>query len=199
MFVSFLAAAMLSRKKMGPTTMTTSRLRIKGRVWSAKLAGVLLALLSWTAAHALEPLPAPKGPVILVVSGNIEVTNSPQGALFDREMLYSLGKSVVETTTSWTDGKQHFEGVLARVVMERVGASGTTLIASALNDFVAPVPMAEIRKYDVLLATEMNGKQMEVSDKGPIWIVYPRNDHRELQDAKFNDRWVWQLKELRVE
>jgi hypothetical protein len=159
----------------------------------------LIALLSWTIAHALEPLPAPKGPVILVVSGNIEVTNSPQGALFDREMLYSLGKSVVETTTSWTDGEQRFEGVLARAVMERVGASGTTLIATALNDFVAPVPMAEINKYDVLLATEMNGKQMEVSDKGPIWIVYPRNDHPELLDTKFNDRWVWQLRELRVE
>jgi hypothetical protein len=45
----------------------------------------------------------------------------------------------------------------------------------------------------------MNGKQMEVSDKGPIWIVYPRKDHPELQDSKFNDRWVWQLKEMRVE
>jgi hypothetical protein len=84
-------------------------------------------------------------------------------------------------------------------VLDRVGASGDTVIATALNDFVSPVPMSEIRKYNVLLATTMNGKQMEVSDKGPIWIVYPRNDNPELQDSKFNDRWVWQLRELRVE
>jgi hypothetical protein len=156
-------------------------------------------MLGWSGAYALDPLPQPQGAVILLVSGNIEITNSEQGAAFDREMLYALGKSQVETSTSWTDGNQQFEGVLARVVLERVGAEGTTAVATALNEFVAPVPMEEIKKYDVLLATHMNGKQMEVSDKGPIWIVYPRDDHPELQDAKFNDRWVWQLKELRVE
>jgi len=171
------------------------------RGWSARLvrASAALLVLGWSATFALDPLPPPQGPVILIVSGDIEITNSDQGAQFDRDMLYALGKTVVETTTSWTDGDQVFEGVLARAVMERVGASGTTVIATALNDFVSPVPMQEIEKYDVLLATHMNGKQMEVSDKGPIWIVYPRNDHAELQDSKFNDRWVWQLKELRVE
>ena len=150
-------------------------------------------------AYAQEPLPAPKGPPILLVSGNIEVTNSERGAEFDREMLAALGVTTIETTTSWTDGVQVFEGVLARTVLDRVGASGETVVATALNDFVSPVPMSEIRKYNVLLAMTMNGKQMAVSDKGPIWIVYPRNDHRELQDSKYNDRWVWQLRELRVE
>lgn len=181
--------------------MTTIRLGSIAKLWRVRLVSALIALLGMgsMAAFALDPLPAPKGPVILLVSGNIEITNSLEGAQFDREMLHSLGTSVVETSTSWTDGDQRFEGVLARVVLDRVGASGTTLIASALNDFVAPVPMAEVRRYDVLLATSVNGKQMEVSDKGPIWIVYPRNDHPELQDSKFNDRWVWQLKELRVE
>lgn len=167
-------------------------------LWSLRLA--LAALPAVVApAYGLDPLPAPKGPVILVVSGNIEITNSDGKAEFDREMLYSLGLTKVETSTSWTDGTQVFEGVLARAVLGRVGASGTTAVATALNDFIAPVPIAEMEKYDVLLATIMNGKQMEVSDKGPIWIVYPRNDNPELQDTKFNDRWVWQLRELRVE
>lgn len=167
------------------------------------LSGISAALgafvLATALAHALEPLPAPKGPPILLVSGNIEVTNSERGAEFDREMLAALGVTTIETITSWTDGTQVFEGVLARTVLDRLGASGDTVIASALNDFVSAVPMSEIRKYNVLLATTMNGKQMEISDKGPIWIVYPRNDHPELDDAKYNDRWVWQLRELRVE
>jgi hypothetical protein len=163
--------------------------------------GVALAMIvvGCNLSHGLEPLPAPQGPVILIVSGNIEVTNTEQGAAFDRDMLAELGMTRVETTTTWTDGNQVFEGVLARTVLDRVGASGDTVVATALNDFVAPVPMAEIRKFNVLLATIMNGKEMEVSDKGPIWIVYPRNDNPELQDSKYNDRWVWQLRELRVE
>jgi hypothetical protein len=159
----------------------------------------LVIALCCTPATALDPLPAPKGPVILTVSGKIEVTNSPEGAQFDREMLYALGMTEIVTTTSWTDGDQVFEGVLARSVLERVGASGTTIIATALNDFVSPVPIEEVQRYDVLLATIMNGKEMQVSDKGPIWIVYPRNDNPELLDSKFNDRWVWQLRDMRVE
>ena len=174
-------------------------LRVGIRQWTRIVSTLVLLMCSSTLANALEPLPAPTGSPILVVSGNIEVTNSERGAEFDREMLTALGLTTVETTTSWTDGNQVFEGVLARTVLDRVGASGDTVIATALNDFVSPVPMSEIRKYNVLLATTMNGKQMEVSDKGPIWIVYPRNDNPELQDSKFNDRWVWQLRELRVE
>ena len=83
------------------------------RGWSARLVRTSAALLvlGWSAAFALDPLPPPQGPVILIVSGDIEITNSDQGAQFDRDMLYALGKTVVETTTSWTDGDQVFEGV----------------------------------------------------------------------------------------
>lgn len=172
--------------------------RFVRRACSVLLVMALTAALAG-AAWALDPLPAPTGPIILTVSGNIEVTNSEQGAQFDREMLAALGLSEVSTTTSWTDGVQVFEGVLARLVLDRVGAEGTTMIATALNDFTSPVPIDEVQRYEVLLAMSMNGEQMQVSDKGPLWIVYPRNDYPELMDSKFNDRWVWQLRSLRVE
>ncbi|MFC0010777.1 molybdopterin-dependent oxidoreductase [Devosia nitrariae] len=160
---------------------------------------IVVVVCACSQALALDALPKPQGPVILTVSGNIEVTNSERGAEFDREMLEAFGFTEVRTTTSWTDGVQVFEGVLARAVLDRVGAKGSTVTATALNDFVAPVPMDHFRQYDVILATIMNGKQMEVSDWGPIWIVYPRDDYPELLGSKFNDHWVWQLRELRVE
>lgn len=161
--------------------------------------GIALMLLAAQAGLAQEALPLPKGPVILTISGNIAVTNVDGAAQFDRDMLVALGMTGIETTTAWTDGVQSFEGVLARAVLERVGARGRTVIATALNDFVAPIPMDELEKYDVILAMVMNGQQMKVSDKGPLWVVYPRNDHAELQDPKLNDRWVWQLRSLTVE
>ncbi len=148
---------------------------------------------------AAEPLPAPEGPVILVVSGNIEVTNTDEGAAFDREMLHGLGLTEIETSTPWTDGVQVFSGVLARTVLERVGADGAAVMASALNDYTVEVPMEDFQNFDVLLATTMGGEEMKVSDKGPIWIVYPRDNHPELQDRRLHDRWVWQLKALRVQ
>ena len=170
----------------------------KARV-SVAVAGLAAALLLPSIVAAAEPLPAPEGPVILVVSGNIEVTNTDEGAAFDREMLYALGLTEIATSTPWTDGVPAFSGVLARTVLERVGAEGGTVMASALNDYTVEVPMEDFQNFDVLLATTMDGEEMKVSDKGPIWIVYPRDGHPELQDRRLHDRWVWQLKALRVQ
>ncbi|WP_193335515.1 molybdopterin-dependent oxidoreductase [Devosia beringensis] len=148
--------------------------------------------------QTLEPLPAPAGPVILTVAGSIEVTNGNAGAAFDRDMLYALGISELTTSTPWTDGTRVFWGVLARAVLDRVGATGATVLASALNDYTVEIPMEDFETYDVLLATEMDGEEMLVSDKGPIWIVYPRDSDSALQDRRLHDRWVWQLKALQV-
>jgi hypothetical protein len=171
--------------------------RGRGLIAAAAACALLLDLSG--VAQAAEPLPAPEGPVLLVVSGNIEVTNSEDGAAFDRQMLYALGLTEVTTTTPWTDGTPVFKGVLARTVFERVGAAGNTVVASALNDYTVEIPMADFQDNDVLLATEMNGQEMLVSDKGPVWIVYPRDDVPALQDRRLHDRWVWQLKSLRVQ
>lgn len=159
----------------------------------------LLPLLPFSVARAAEPLPAPLGPVILLVSGNIGVTNTPEGAAFDRQMLIDLGQTEVRTSTPWTDGVQVFEGVLARTVVERVEAEGATVKAAALNDYTVEVPLEDFLNYDVLLAMNMNGEEMRVSDKGPIWIVYPRDDVPELHNRLLHDRWVWQLKSLQVQ
>lgn len=91
-----------------------------------------------------------------------------------------------------------FKGVLARTALERVGAKGSVVMASALNDYTVEIPIEDFLNYDVLLATEMNGEEMLVRDKGPIWIVYPRDDFPELQLETINARWVWQLTELEV-
>jgi hypothetical protein len=159
----------------------------------------LLPLLPLSVVRAAEPLAAPQGPVILLISGNIGVTNTPEGAAFDRQMLIDLGQSELQTTTPWTDGVQVFEGVLARAVIERVEGQGVSVKAAALNDYTVEVPMDDFLNYDVLLATKMNGEEMQVSDKGPVWIVYPRDDVPELQNRNLNDRWVWQLKSLHVQ
>lgn len=165
----------------------------------ARGALVVSALLfSFSPTWAQEALPAPTGPVILTVTGAVTVSNSDGAAAFDREMLEGLGVVEIKTTTPWTDGVQTFEGVLGRTVFERVGATGESVFASALNDYTVEVPMSDFQNYDVLLATKVNGEEMQVSDKGPIWIIYPRDDEPALQDRRLHDRWVWQLKALDV-
>lgn len=164
---------------------------------------VLLGLMlsPWGAASAAEAgnLPVPTGEIILTVSGRISNTNGAGVANFDRTMLESLGMHTLHTTTTWTDGVKRFDGVLARDLLDLVGAEGQSVVATALNDYVVRIPAADFKEFDVLLAMQMDGQQLLTRDKGPIWIVYPRDEHPELQDPRYDHRWVWQLREIHFE
>jgi hypothetical protein len=91
-----------------------------------------------------------------------------------------------------------FDGFLMRDLLKLVGAEGATVSASALNDYVIEFAAEEFERFDVLVAYEMDGEPLLPSDKGPLWIVYPRDQHPELQDIRYDYRWVWQLRRLDI-
>lgn len=146
-----------------------------------------------------DNLSSPTGDVVLTVTGSIERTNADDTALFDEAMLAALPQKSVETTTVVTDGVRRFDGFLMRDLLDYLGAHGETVTASAINDYIIDIPMEDFSRFDVLVATHMDGQRLQPSDKGPLWIVYPRDDHDALQDIRYDYRWVWQLVRLNVE
>ena len=60
------------------------------------------------------------------------------------------------------------------------------------------IPIEDCRRYPVVLALTRDGRDLQRRDKGPIWVVYPRDDHAELRSEQINTRWVWQLDRLEV-
>ncbi|WP_198411881.1 molybdopterin-dependent oxidoreductase [Microvirga flavescens] len=159
---------------------------------------LLLMPLALFAGVSAQELPKPAGKIILTISGKISQKNAGDSAVFDRAALESIGKHVLLTTTNWTDGVKRFEGVLMRDLLARVGASGVVVSATALNDYTVDIPVSDFQRYDVLLAFSMDGKDLQPSDKGPLWIVYPRDRHPELNNAQHEARWIWQLRTLTV-
>lgn len=143
-------------------------------------------------------LPAPDGQVLLTVTGNIARTNEGTVAKFDRTMLQDLPQATLETSTVVTDGISTFEGFYMADLLDLVGADGTVVTARALNDYIIDIPMEDFGRFDVVVATRMDGKQLLRRDKGPLWIVYPRDDYGELQDIRYDYRWVWQLIRLDI-
>lgn len=169
------------------------------RTFTSLAASVPVWLAGLSQAGAVAPLPQPSGPVLLKVTGRIRNGNADGAARFDRTMLEALGVRQLATSTAWTEGRTEFEGVLASDLLDAVGAEGSGVLATALNDYSVSIPLDELRRYPVLLALKMNGKYLKIMDKGPIWIVYPRDQNRELQDSLTDKKWVWQLRELHVE
>lgn len=166
-------------------------------ILSRALSVLILVICGSTAAMA--QLAKPTGEVILTVTGKIKHTNQPGKAEFDRAMLEALGISTIETTHSWGDGVTRFEGVTASKVLDAVGASGGKLRAAAINDYAIDLDVGELRKYPVMLALRQNGADLSRRDRGPIWIVYPRDAFPEFKDEKHNYKWIWQLKSIDVQ
>jgi hypothetical protein len=162
----------------------------------AAFAGALaIAATSFAGAASLAQ---PEDKPILTVAGSIAVTNKDGVAQFDRRMLEALGAVSFETTTPWYSGPVTFEGVPLAKVMEAVGAKGETLVAVALNNYSAELPMEDAKKYNVILAYKRNGEYMSVREKGPLFVVYPYDSMPELKNQKFYSRSVWQLSRIEV-
>lgn len=144
---------------------------------------------------AAAALPARADAPILTLSGAVE---GPPVTL-SRAELTALPQHEIRTSTTVTDGTPAFEGFLMRDLLAAYGADGTQVVALALNDYRITIPTADFVDFDVIGALYMDGVALSARDKGPIWIVYPRDDHRALQDIRYDTRWVWQLVELHVE
>ncbi len=162
----------------------------------ALLAAALFALQTPASAASL---PKPAGEPILAIGGNIANTNEGDVALFDREMLESIGSAKISTQTPWYENPVEFEGVPMAALMDYVGAKGTDVTLTALNDYQSTVPITDFEEFGVILAIKRDGQIMPIRDKGPLWLVYPYDSNPDLSTDKYYSRSVWQIKELNVQ
>ncbi len=162
--------------------------------WSIRVLCVLVATFCGPA--VAKTLPAPEGAVILTVTGDVAQTNSPEGAQFDIAMLQAMETVEFQTTTIWTDGKQAFRGVPLAHLVELLEAGGEVIAASALNDYMVEIPLADAVEGGPILAFEQNGKALSVRDKGPLWLIYPYDSSRDYQSEVIYARSIWQVKRL---
>jgi hypothetical protein len=143
-------------------------------------------------------LPKPNGGTILTLSGKIRHVNHGDTAVFDRDMLNQLGTASITTNTPWFDGPVRFDGVRMTTLMQAVGATGDMVTALALNDYSTDIPVADFARHGVILAMLRNGTPMRVSDKGPLFVVYPYDSSAELRTRQYYSRSAWSVAQLIV-
>jgi hypothetical protein len=144
-------------------------------------------------------LSSPTGPVILTVTGRITNTNAGKTAEFDMAMLEALPGRTAKVSTPWAEGVNAFQGPLARAVLEAVGAEGTKLKVTALNDYSAEVPAEDFIKLNVILALKKNDAYLPVRNQGPIFVIYPFDTNPGLYNEVYFGRSVWQVKSIEVQ
>ncbi|WP_319928118.1 molybdopterin-dependent oxidoreductase [Vreelandella zhuhanensis] len=161
---------------------------------------VMGSVIPWASLYAEDKLTLapPIGSAILTVSGDIAVTNVGDEAQFDLAMLEAMPSHGFETRTPWTETSGYYSGPLLRDLLETLGAEGEDIYVRALNDYEATLPIADLHNYDVLLAIHRDGEIMPIREYGPLWVLYPFDDHVELLGETFRFRSVWQVMHIHV-
>ncbi|MEW5559906.1 molybdopterin-dependent oxidoreductase [Enterobacter asburiae] len=163
-----------------------------------RLIVMLLSFMISTQILAGE-LPKPAGKVLLTLSGNIENTNENGKAILDIASLEKLGMVSFQTASPWYNGRTTFTGIPMQKLMDYVGAKGSVVTVTALNDYTTVIPLSDFKKYNVILALKINGEYMRVRDKGPLFIVYPYDSKPELNNQVFYSRSAWQVSKMSIE
>jgi len=129
----------------------------------------------------------------LVVSGQTGTGKDVRLKLADLE---PLATTRVRTTvaTDVADKKVvEFRGVRLQDLLERAGmAPGVSEVTCvAFDAYRATVPVEDIRRYPILLALERDGQPIPRKQGGPLCLVFPESDHKELR-ARYTDKfWAW--------
>lgn len=151
---------------------------------------------AWSA--AAQNLPDPAGPVVLTVDGAVSRTNADGVAAFDLDMLRAIGAADITTETIWTPGSHVFTGVPLVRLLDHLGATGTTIEAMAINDYLVQIPVSDAIEGGPILAWAMDGETMSRRDKGPLWVIYPFSSSSDYRTEVIYSRSIWQLDRMTI-
>jgi hypothetical protein len=182
-----------------------------GKGWAGKAGSGSMWLKTFIVLASLVILPAqftspagachPKIDVqsaILTIDGLIQGCDGRFEVRFDLAALKSLPARDIKTRNPWDKGLVHYRGVLLRDLADDVGANGSVLTITALDDYRADLPIADIRRHDILLAYERNGATMSVRERGPLFVVFPFTTQPELETEARYAQSVWQVSRITV-
>jgi hypothetical protein len=143
-----------------------------------------------------ERVAAPKGDVVLTVSGDIGSANKGRKLELDLASLEKMRQVRLEAAEPFLKRRVTFEGVLLSDLLKVAGVpdSASKVSLTALDDYKVDFKVADIRSSQMLLATKADGKHMPVDRSGPIRIVFP--DSSPL--GRNPDLWIWSVSSMKV-
>ncbi len=132
----------------------------------------------------------------------LTLTNTITGMVVEmsEEAFMGLDQVIMNTENEWVDGMTAFEGPLARDVLALItdfDAASVKLVA--VDDYSVSTPIEHFLEFDVIFAHSMDGNRLSSRSKGPIWVLYPLSDNKELQDPVYNQYQIWQLAAVEVQ
>jgi hypothetical protein len=176
---------------------------------AASIAGTLGA--ATLPAFAVAPAIKSAGPAMLTIAGAIERSNrGPTDPVIDQMMhkqnvqfkraftfdLAALDKlpAVTISPTLEYDGKQHqLRGPRLAAALDMLGASKAAdahIVFHSVDGYMPQVSLAQLRKYDYILATQIDGMPLSIGGFGPVFAIYDADRIPELAQKPLDQRFA---------
>ncbi len=143
-----------------------------------------------------QKISAPKGEVVLTVTGDIGEVNKGRKLELDLASLEEMRQVRLEAAEPFFKRRITFQGVLLSDLLAVAGVPdrATRVSLTALDDYQVDFKVADVRSSQMLLATRADGKHLPVDRSGPIRIVFP--DSSTL--GRNPDLWIWSVSTMKV-
>lgn len=113
--------------------------------------------------------------------------------VFDFAAVTALPVVTIRPTLEY-DGKPHtLKGPLITDVLKAAGVAGsdnTRLMMRAIDGYVAPLKVADARKYRFIMATHLDGAPMPLGGLGPLWAVYEPDNFADMTAKSLAERFA---------
>ena len=162
------------------------------------LSFLLLSIcLVWTTSSSANT--AASDEVVVEVSGNITPPNGSDVLYITREVIESLPQATITTSNHITSVPVKYRGPLFTDLLTSVSAKGDTVIVTAWDDYLAEIPIVDLKTYGVILATHEDGEQLSIENRGPLFVVFPFDHFPDIRNDLYYNKSVWQIKSIEVE
>lgn len=142
--------------------------------------------------------PSAAGTPILTVRGAIDGADASGNRRFDLEALQAMPQTAFKTATPWNKQPVTYSGVAVGTFLSALKAKGTRVRLIALNDYAVVADIEDLTSNGAILAIAKDGAALPISDKGPIFVVFPFDRDSKLRSDSFYLYAVWQLCQIDV-
>lgn len=131
---------------------------------------------------------------LLEIEGLVK-PNSPRGShVFSEQDFLKLDTVKLVTATAWTP-KSEFIGPELSTVLAAAGVApnATEMRFYAIDAYEITIPISDITKYRPVMAHTQDGERLKIPTRGPVFLVYPRDQYPELTAIKGQAQFVWMV------
>lgn len=130
---------------------------------------------------------------------NIHSISQSVDKQYTLQQLLQLPQHEIRTKLPWSSEFHVYKGPYLEDVFVDANIEGQWLTMHGLDKYKISFSYQKIKKYKPILALQADGKLLSIRTKGPISLVLPLSEYKELDEVVYHDYMVWNLIKINIE